>query len=167
MKKGFTLVELIVMVALVVLVVFMFKEFVWKELIKPSPSPAIYRIERPLKQFAVNQGGFSGSFFLGSGSISGGGRNYYFYYKTKEGNKFRPASVPLGMASIVEDGQNKVVFLTKPLADLSKNELSSLENYIDQGWFAYSERTRLQEFEFHIPPGSILEEYNPNLSSPN
>ena len=163
MRKGFTLVELIVAV-FVIAVIVLFMSFLWKQMTRHSPVPSIYRIERPLKQFAVNQGGFSGSFFLGSGSISGGGRNYYFYYKTKEGNKFRPAEVPLNMSSLIEDGLNKIVFVTKPL---EKDEIAGFENRIDQGGFGYFLDVGITEFEFHIPPGSILEEYNPNFSSPN
>jgi len=161
MKKGFTVVELIVCVCCVLIFIAVFLPMYLHSKTPSLPGPSIYRLERPLKQFVVSQGGISGSFFLGCGGISGGEKEYYFYYKTKEGNKFRPGSVSLTKSSIIEDGQNKVVFVTKPL---EKYEISKLENEIDQWNFWGSD---IQEFEFHIPPGSILEEYNPNLLSSN
>lgn len=145
MKKG--LMYLVVILALsfaIATLIFAFSK----------PSPAI-NLERSLKQFTVNQGGVSGSFFLGCGSISGGEKEYYFYYKTKEGNKFRPAAAPLDRVIIIEDGQNKVVFIKEPYSDSLTVDIN-----IDRGGFSC-----VKEYEFHIPKDSILEAYDPNLSS--
>lgn len=118
------------------------------------------RVERPLKQFTVSQGGVSGSFFLGCGAIGGDEKIYYFYYKTKSGNKFRPASADLRKISIIEDGQNKVVFIedSQYFAHLHLRE--GFEKCIDDGKFF-----GVKEFEIHIPKDSILETYDPNLLS--
>lgn len=152
MKKGFTFLEVIIILVVLGAVLAILAPWISK---KFPPSPTIC-LERPLKQFTVSQGGVSGSFFLGCGGINGGEKQYYFYYKTKEENKFRPAVAPLDKTIIIEDGQNKVVFIKKPFT----KSLIEIDSDIDHGRF-YS----IEEFEFHIPKDSVLEAYDPNLST--